>query len=62
MYAWGMIVSQLIDLHNKLSHGAKYTDPTGKLKLLIVGMLSFVDDYNHQSVTGKKHEEISDSL
>ena len=61
MYAWGMIVSRLIDFHNKLSHGAKYTDPTGKLKSIIIGMLSFVYDYN-QSITGEKHEEISDLL
>ena len=53
MYAWGMIVSRLIDLHNKLSHGAQYSDPTGKLKSIIVGMLSFVDNCN-QSITGKK--------
>lgn len=61
MYAWGMIVSRLIDLHNKLGHGAKYTDPTGKLKSIIVGMLSFVDDCN-QSITGDQHESISDLL
>ena len=61
MYAWDMTVSQLINLQNKLGHGARYTDTTRKLKPFIVGMLSFVDDCN-QSITDKKYEEISDLL
>ena len=61
MYAWGMTVSCLIDLHNKVGHGVRYNDPTGKLKPLIVGTLSFVNNCN-QSITGKKHEDIRDLL
>ena len=61
IYAWDMMASWLIDLHNNLSHSARYTNPTEKLKLLIMGMLSFVDDCN-QIITVKKHEDISDLL
>ena len=61
IYAWGMTVSCLIDLHIKLGHDARYNDPTGKLKPLIVGMLLFVDNCN-QSITGEKHEDIRDLL
>ena len=31
MYAWGMIVSRLIDLMDKYGHGATYKDPMGRL-------------------------------
>ena len=31
MYAWGMIVSRLVDLHDKYGHGAQYSNQTGKL-------------------------------
>ena len=54
-------MSWLIDLHNNLSYGARYTDPTGKLKPLIMGMLSFVNDFK-QIITEKKHEDISDLI
>ena len=49
MYAWGMIVSQLINLMDKYGHGATYKDPMGKLRQYVVGILSFVDDCNLSS-------------
>ena len=61
MYAWGMIVSRLVDLHNKYGQGAQYSDPIDKLQQVIVGILSFVDDCN-LSNTGEKHDTVKDVL
>ena len=56
-----MIVSCLVDLHNKYSHSKQYSDPTGKLWQVIVGILSFVYDCN-LSNTGAKHKTVKDVL
>ena len=61
MNMWGMIVSRIITLNDKFGHGAKYNNPSGTLKTLILGMISFVDDCN-LSNTGKKYETLQDIL
>ena len=61
MYVWGMIVSSLINLHNKYRQGAKYSDPTDKLQQIIVDILLFVDYFN-LSNTGEKYKTIKSVL
>ena len=60
MYIWCMIVSRLLQLHDKYRYGAKYTNDT-TMKDLIIGMLSFVDDCN-LSNNGEKYETLRDIL
>lgn len=56
----GMIVSQLIELHDRFGYGAKYHNyKTGKE--IIIGMPSFVDDC-HLSNIGEKYETLKDEL
>ena len=31
MYDWGMIVSRMVDCHDKYGYGAVYSEPTSKL-------------------------------
>ena len=61
MYIWGMIVSRLIQLHDKYRYGATYKSPNTTLKDIIIGMLSFVDDCN-MSNNGEKYETLKDIL
>ena len=61
MNMWGFIASRLITLHDRFGHGAKYNNPSGTLKTLILGMISFVDDCN-LSNTGEKYETLQDIL
>ena len=61
MYAWGMMVSKLIDLHGKYCHGAKYKAYDKLLKEFIIGMMSFVDDFN-LSNNAERYEKVKDVL
>ena len=61
MYIWGMIVSRLIQLHDKYRHGATYKSPNTTMKDIIIGMLSFVDNCN-LSNNGEKYETLKDIL
>ena len=56
-----MIVSQLIQIHDKYCHGAKYKLNDTTLREIIIGILSFVDDCN-QSNNGEKYETLRDIL
>ena len=60
MYIGCMIVSQLLQLHDKYRYGAKYKNDT-TMKDLIIGMLSFVDDCNLFN-NGEKYETLRDIL
>ena len=53
MYSCLMQMSRIIDAHMKRSHGAKYLDPTGSHRDLIICVLGYVDD-NNISNTGEK--------
>ena len=61
MYIWGMIVSRLIQLHDKYRHGATYKSPNTTMKDIIIGMLSFVDDC-YLSNNGEKYKTLKDIL
>ena len=56
-----MIVSWLVNLYDKYGHGVKYSDLTGKLQQLIVGILSFMNVCN-LSNTGDKYNTVGDIL
>ena len=64
MYIWGTLVSRLVDIHERVGHGAAYSYPdgcNGPLLDIVIAILSFVDDCN-LSNTGEKHETVKDIL
>ena len=61
MYSCLTMMSRIIDAHMERSHGAKYSDPTGSLRDIIIRVLGFVDD-NNISNTGEKYKTIRDIL
>ena len=61
MYSCLTMISRIIDAHMQRSHGAKYSDPTGSLRDIIIRVLGFVDD-NNISNTGEKYETIQNIL
>ena len=64
MYIWGTLVSRLVDIHERVGHGAAYSYPDGNngpLLDIVIAILSFVDDCN-LSNTGEKHETVKDIL
>ena len=56
----GWSISCLVELHNKYGHSAK-SDPTSKLRQIILGILLFADDWN-LSITGEKYETVKRCL
>ena len=65
MYIWGTLVSRLVDIHERVGHGAAYSYPDGTtddpLIDIVIAILSFVDDCN-LSNTGAKYETVKDIL
>ena len=61
MYAWGILASRLIQLHDKHNFGAKYKSVEKSTHNIIIGMLGFVDD-NNISNNGEKYETLHDIL
>ena len=61
MYAWGMLASRLIQLHDEHNFGAKYKSVGKSMHDIIIGMLGFVDD-NNISNNGEKYETLRDIL
>lgn len=61
MYAWGMLASRLIQLHDKHNFRAKYKSVGKSMHDIIIGMLGFVDD-NNISNNGEKYKTLRDIL